>query len=65
MMTPEEIRSRILEAMPDAQVEVQDLTGGGDHFQVTVVSSGFEGKSLLERHRLVNAALEEEMKGKI
>jgi stress-induced morphogen len=45
-------------AFPDASsVEVVDRTGGGDHFHVTVVSSRFEGLSLVEQHRLVYAAL--------
>jgi len=38
-------------------VEVDDRTGGGDHFQVTVSSARFDGLSLLEQHRLVNEAL--------
>ena len=39
------------------EVEVVDRTGGGDHFQVTVASDRFDGLSLIEQHRLVNAAL--------
>jgi acid stress-induced BolA-like protein IbaG/YrbA len=38
-------------------IETQDLTGGGDHWQVIIVSSVFEGKGLLEQHRIVNEAL--------
>jgi stress-induced morphogen len=44
---------------PDGEVSVEDRTGGGDHFQVSVVSSAFDGLSLVEQHRLVNAALAE------
>jgi stress-induced morphogen len=45
-------------AFPDAtELDVQDRTGGGDHFQVTVASSRFSGLSLVEQHRLVYAAL--------
>jgi stress-induced morphogen len=45
-------------AFPDArEVEVVDRTGGGDHFQVTVVDAGFAGLSLVEAHRLVYDAL--------
>ncbi len=47
--------------MPDAQIQVQDLTGGGDHYQVTVVSSQFEGKGLVQQHQLVYAALKQAM----
>ena len=45
-------------AFPDAtELQVEDRTGGGDHFQVTVASPRFEGLSLLDQHRLVNEAL--------
>jgi stress-induced morphogen len=45
-------------AFPDAtELSVEDRTGGGDHFQVTVASPRFSGLSLLEQHRLVNDAL--------
>ena len=52
-----EIQARIREALPGADVEVADTTGGGDHFAATVVASAFRGKSLVDRHRLVYAAL--------
>ncbi len=49
-------------AFPDArEVSVEDRTGGGDHFQVTVVSQRFTGLSLIEQHRLVYDALAEPM----
>jgi stress-induced morphogen len=44
-------------AFPSSQIEVDDRTGGGDHFQVVVTSPRFDGLSLLEQHRLVNQAL--------
>lgn len=45
-------------AFPDAtELSVEDRTGGGDHFQVTVSSPRFTGLSLLDQHRLVNEAL--------
>jgi stress-induced morphogen len=45
-------------AFPDAtELSVEDRTGGGDHFQVTVSSPRFAGLSLLDQHRLVNEAL--------
>ena len=64
-MTPEDISARIRTALPDADVRVVDTTGGGDHFQVTVVSAAFADKGLLDRHRLVYAALGEAMRGPI
>ena len=48
-------------AMPDAYVQVQDLTGGGDHYQVTVVSSLFDGKGLVQQHQMVYGAVGQAM----
>jgi stress-induced morphogen len=58
----EAIAERIRAVLPDARVELTDLTGTEDHWQATVISSAFSGKSLIERHRLVMAALAAEMK---
>ena len=50
-------------AFPDAtELSVEDRTGGGDHFQVTVASPRFSGLPLLEQHRLVNEALSEPLR---
>jgi stress-induced morphogen len=52
------IENLLRQAFPDArELAVLDRTGGGDHFQVTVVSPRFNGLSLIEQHRLVYAAL--------
>jgi stress-induced morphogen len=64
-MKPDDIAARIRAALPDARVELTDLTGTEDHWQATVISSAFAGKSLIERHRLVMTALAAEMKGPI
>jgi len=61
-MDPKEIETMIARGIPDAQVEVRDYTGGGDHFEALVVSSSFEGKSLIERHQLVYKALGDAMR---
>jgi stress-induced morphogen len=54
----ESIRELLAEAFPDAsELDVEDRTGTGDHFQVTVASPRFQGLPLLEQHRLVNEAL--------
>ncbi len=55
MFPKDEINRRICVAFEDAQVEVIDLTGGQDHYQVTIVSSVFVGLAPLERHRKVYA----------
>ena len=52
------IRTILEQAFPDAaQLDVEDRTGTGDHFQVTVVSGDFDGLSLVDQHRRVNDAL--------
>jgi len=61
----EAIAERIRAALPDARVELTDLTGTEDHWQATVISSAFAGKSLVERHRMVMTALAAEMRGPI
>jgi stress-induced morphogen len=57
-MSVERLRGLLEQAFPDApELSVDDRTGGGDHFQVTVTSTRFDGLPLLEQHRLVNEAL--------
>lgn len=58
-MNTEEIQAILEKALPDSTVRVDDLTGGGDHFQVWIISSAFEGKSLLDQHQMVYGALRE------
>jgi acid stress-induced BolA-like protein IbaG/YrbA len=59
MITPEEIKQSLSQALPVEVIETQDLTGGGDHWQVIIVSSAFDGKGLLEQHRMVNDVLKD------
>lgn len=61
MANPIQVEAMIKAGLPDAQVQVQDLTGGGDHYQVLVVSSAFEGKGLLQQHQLVYGAVKAAM----
>lgn len=61
LMSPGEIKSTLEKALPDSAIEVQDLTGGGDHFQVLVVSPSFEGKGLVDQHQMVYGALRESL----
>jgi stress-induced morphogen len=51
------IRDLLVDAFPGGEIHVEDRTGGGDHFQVTVVADAFNGLSLIQQHKLVNAAL--------
>jgi acid stress-induced BolA-like protein IbaG/YrbA len=61
MISQEQVEALIKAEIPDAQVQIQDLTGGGDHLQAIVVSSQFEGKSRIKQHQLVYEALREAM----
>jgi acid stress-induced BolA-like protein IbaG/YrbA len=59
MISPDEIKETLAKALPVTLIETQDLTGGGDHWQLIVVSPVFEGKGLIDQHRIVNEALKE------
>lgn len=57
-MEADAIRELLASEFPDAaELTVEDRTGTGDHFQVTVASAAFDGLSLLDQHRRVNDAL--------
>jgi stress-induced morphogen len=57
-MESDAIRVLLEQAFPDAnRIDVEDRTGGGDHFQVTVESAEFDGLTLIDQHRRVNDAL--------
>jgi stress-induced morphogen len=65
MPTAVELKRRIEEAIPGARAEVEDYTGGGDHFRATVTSSSFAGRSRIEQHRLVYQVFGDEIGGPI
>jgi stress-induced morphogen len=65
MPTEQEIKQRIEAAIPGARAEVEDYTGGGDHFRATVVAEVFAGRSRIEQHKLVYGAFGEEIGGAI
>ena len=56
-----EIETLIKQAFPDAQVSIEDLRGDGDHYAATVVSAAFKGKSRVQQHQMVYAALKGRM----
>ncbi|XP_063614551.1 bolA-like protein 2 isoform X2 [Penaeus indicus] len=61
--TEDYIRDKLMKELDAKHVSVEDMSDGcGAKFNVVVVSPKFEGKPLLQRHRLVNGALEEELK---
>ena len=65
MITPAEIESTLLEAFPGARVSVGDMRGTGDHFEIIVESNIFQGKSILDQHKMVYAVLKTEMDHRI
>jgi stress-induced morphogen len=65
MPTPEELKRRIEQGLPGARAQVEDLTGGGDHFRAEVVSDRFLGLSRIEQHRLVYDVFGDEVGGPI
>ena len=58
-----EIERMIKAALPDATVMIKDLAGDGDHYAATVTSSAFKGKSRVQQHQMVYAALQGNMGG--
>ena len=64
-MEATEIKQMIMEALPDAEIVIEDLRGDGDHYAARVVSSAFEGKSRVQQHQIVYAALKDKMGGQL
>lgn len=64
-MAASEIERLILEALPDAQVEIEDLAGDGDHYRATVTSPAFAGLPRVRQHKLVYDALGSRMGGEL
>ena len=60
-MTPEQLATRIKELHPETQVQVKDLTGTQDHYQVTVVSPAFQGKLMVQQHQMIMKLLKAEI----
>ena len=65
MPSPKELKARIEAALPGADVAVEDLTGGGDHFRAEVVSDRFDGLTRIEQHKLVYDVFGDEVGGPI
>jgi stress-induced morphogen len=65
MPSSEQIKQRIEASIPGAHADVEDYTGGGDHFRATVTAAAFEGRSRIEQHRLVYEVLGTEVGGAI
>jgi stress-induced morphogen len=65
MPSAEELRERIEQALPGAQVVVEDTTGGGDHFRAEVVSDRFQGLTRIQQHKLIYDVFGDEVGGAI
>jgi stress-induced morphogen len=63
--SPEDIKQRIEASIPGSRADVQDTTGGGDHFRATVTAEAFAGRSRIEQHRLVYDVFGAEIGGAI
>jgi len=61
----QELADQLRTAFVGAEVRVEDLTGGGDHFAATIISTAFAGKLPIARHRMVYAVLGDAMKSDI
>lgn len=61
MVSLEQVKQMIQSQLPDAEVVVRDLTGGGDHLEAIVVSKEFEGKTRVKQHQLVYGALSSQL----
>jgi stress-induced morphogen len=62
-MQANEIEALIRETFPDAKIEIRDLAGDGEHYAATVVAEAFRGKSRVQKHQMVYAALKGNMGG--
>ncbi|PHS29571.1 MAG: BolA family transcriptional regulator [Robiginitomaculum sp.] len=64
-MRAEDIEAMIIEAIPDARVEITDLAGDGDHYKARIISAAFEGLNRVKQHQMVYAALKGKMGGEL
>jgi stress-induced morphogen len=64
-MAANDIQAMILDAFPDAHIEIIDLAGDGDHYKAIVKSAAFAGKSRVAQHQAVYAALKGKMGGEL
>jgi len=65
MPSADELRTRIEEALPGADVNVIDTTGGGDHFRAEIVSERFDGLTRIQQHKLIYDVFGDEVGGAI
>ena len=64
-MNAADIERLIRDAIPDAQVTIEDLRGDGDHYAASIVSPAFKGKTRVQQHQMVYQALQGRMGGEL
>jgi stress-induced morphogen len=64
-MPANDLERLLREAFPDAEIEITDLAGDGDHYRARIVASAFSGLSRVRQHQLVYAALQGRMGGEL
>lgn len=64
-MTAHELEALLREALPDADIQIDDLAGDGDHYKATIRSAAFSGKTRVAQHQMVYAALKGRMGGEL
>lgn len=64
-MTPDALEAALREGFPDAEIEITDLAGDGDHYKARIVSAAFAGVNRVKQHQLVYAALKGRMGGEL
>jgi stress-induced morphogen len=64
-MSQEALEAELREAFPDADIQIQDLAGDGDHYRAKIVSAAFSGLPRVRQHQLVYAALKGKMGGEL
>ena len=65
MIDPQVLAEKLRNDFPGATISIEDMTGGQDHYRVSIVWSGFAGLSAVARHRRVHESLREELRGPI
>jgi stress-induced morphogen len=64
-MSVHDLEALLREALPDADIQIDDLAGDGDHYKATIRSAAFAGKSRVAQHQMVYAALKGKMGGEL
>jgi len=64
-MSAEALEKHLRDAFPDAEIEIQDLAGDGDHYRARITSEAFRGLNRVKQHQLVYAALKGGMGGEL